>query len=171
MAVHLRSAQVDPAAHAKLQRWVHQWPERWVIHTSAHMSWVDSHYTPSEKPLFSISNQAAGGCHVSLKVAEGRESQLPLCRTSSLPAFPSLSPPSPACSAQGPHVYFFMNVWIRWKWGSIGFGFGFHGLTCYYTHTHTHSHTHTHTHTYTHTYTHNLSLSHSHTASQMDWNN
>lgn len=82
-----------------------------------------------------------------------RESQLPLRRTSSLFAFPSPSPPSPACSTRGPCVYFFMNVWIRWKWGSIGFGFGFQGLTCYCTRTHTNS------------------LSHSHTASQMDWNN
>lgn len=135
VAVHPRSAQVDPEPDAKLQKWVHQWRERWLTHMSTHthtrLSW-------SEKPVFSISNQAAGRCHVSLKVAEGRE------KASCLSVVPALSacipplrhrPPLP----WGPTVYFFMNVWIRWKWGSIGFGFGFQSLTCCCTRTHTNS--------------------------------
>lgn len=105
----------------------------------------------SEKPLFSVSNQVAGGRHVSLKGSWGkRESQLPLPDSYQ---HPPPSPPSVPSPVRGPSVYFFVNVWIRWKWGSIGFGFGFQGLTCYCTRTHTNS------------------LSRSHTASQMDWNN
>lgn len=83
MAVHLRSAQMDPAADAELQRWVHRWPERWLTHTSTHMSEL-TRFTRREKPLFSVSNQAAGGCHVSLKEAEGRE------RASCLSVVPAL---------------------------------------------------------------------------------
>lgn len=41
-------------------------------------------FTRREKPLFSVSNQAAGGCHVSLKEAEGRE------RASCLSVVPAL---------------------------------------------------------------------------------
>lgn len=40
----------------------------------------------------------------------------------------------PPLPVPGPRVYFSMNVWIRWKQGSVGFGFGFQRLTCYSTH-------------------------------------
>ena len=149
MAVHLRSAQVDPAADAELQRWVHRWPERWLTHTSTHMSELTcfTHDVKSLYLAFPI-KQLEDVMWVWRKLREEREpAASPLYQLSSWP------PPIPPAPAWGPTVYFFMNVWIRWKWGSIGFGFGFQGLTCYCTRTHTNS------------------LSHSHTASQMDWSN
>lgn len=118
-----------------------------TLSTSGSCSWCRTAETSSsaakevsEKLLFSISNRTLGWCHVSLEVAEGREIQLPLRHSGPLPTFPAPSPPSQACSVPGLHVYFFMNVWIRWKRGSVGFGFGFQSLTCYHTHTRTHTH-------------------------------
>lgn len=81
-----------------------------------------------------------------------RESTPAVSHNSTNPLLASL-PPSAPSSAKDQSVYFFMNVWIRWKRRSIGCGFGFQDLTCYSTCTHTNS------------------LSHSHATSQMDWNN
>lgn len=81
-----------------------------------------------------------------------RESTPAVSHNSTSPLLASL-PPSAPSPAKDQSVYFFMNVWIRWKWRSIGCGFGFQDLTCYSTCTHTNS------------------LSHSHATSQMDWNN
>lgn len=142
MAVHLRSAQVDPAADAKLQRRVHQWPERWLTRTAhTRLSWLALHMKVKSLYLVCPIKRLVDVMWV-WRVAEGRERASCL---SDLYQHPPPSPPSAPSPVWGPSVYFFMNVWIRWKWGSIGFGFGFQGLTCYCTRTHTNSLSLTHT--------------------------